>query len=280
MAGKTIYEYATKSWPIVKGCSPDMPCAKRCWAKRECHRLAGNPNQKIATFHQGLTDTDGNWTGVVKLNEAHLGDPLGWKDPERIAVAYHGDLFRARWSQIERVFEVMQQCPQHLFLLLTKLPNHAFLFADNWAFHHSGALSNVLFGVSIMQQSDADEHRDSMMWLAGDWRTWVSYEPAIGPVDWKGWEFLKFMAVGGESGPCARPCDIAWIRSVVEQCKASGVPCFVKQLGSHATATIPNSHGDLTFRFTGAGSKPWGKGADPTEWPEDLRVRELPEVAQ
>jgi protein gp37 len=40
---------------------------------------------------------------------------------------------------------------------------------------------------------------------------------------------LSWVIVGGESGPNYRECDPAWIGSIVEQCKAAGVPCFVKQ---------------------------------------------------
>lgn len=43
---------------------------------------------------------------------------------------------------------------------------------------------------------------------------------------------LDWAIVGGESGPKARPCNAAWIRSIVEQCRAAEVPVFVKQLGA------------------------------------------------
>lgn len=76
------------------------------------------------------------------------------------------------------------------------------------------------------------------------------------------------MIVGGESGPGARPCDVAWIRSIVEQCKAASVPVFVKQLGRNPKLT----------RYTGMGRDRLRdrKGADPNEWPTDLRVQEMP----
>lgn len=66
--------------------------------------------------------------------------------------------------------------------------------------------------------------------------------------------------VGGESGPGARPMDVAWARNLVAQCSMAGVPMFVKQLGSVAARE--------------AGAK--GKGGDPERWPEDLRVRQMP----
>lgn len=79
---------------------------------------------------------------------------------------------------------------------------------------------------------------------------------------------IGWVIVGGESGPQARPCDVEWIRSVIQQCRAAGVPCFVKQLGSRPTGT----------------GRPWcdqhgfedPKGGNMAEWPEDLRVREYP----
>ncbi len=73
---------------------------------------------------------------------------------------------------------------------------------------------------------------------------------------------IDWVIVGGESGTQARRCDTRWIQGVVSQCKAAGIPVFVKQLGT-----------DCCFV---AMKDP--KGGDPDEWPEDLRVREMPEV--
>lgn len=76
---------------------------------------------------------------------------------------------------------------------------------------------------------------------------------------------IHWVIAGGESGPGARPCDVAWIRSIVGQCRDAGVPVFVKQLGRRPV--IP-------------ANEPWTcldrKGGDPAEWPEHLRVREMP----
>lgn len=65
-----------------------------------------------------------------------------------------------------------------------------------------------------------------------------------------------------------RPCDVDWIRDLVRQCKAAGVATFVKQLGS-AAMDVPNSgNWKLSLKHP--------KGGDPSEWSEDLRVREFP----
>lgn len=95
---------------------------------------------------------------------------------------------------------------------------------------------------------------------------------------------VDWVIAGGESGPGARPCDVAWIRSIVQQCKAAGVPCFVKQLG----AFLVGSEGSdwigrrCSPAMTGNGLETrmriWltdPKGGDMAEWPEDLRAREM-----
>ena len=93
--------------------------------------------------------------------------------------------------------------------------------------------------------------------------------------------------VGGESGHGARPCDVEWVRSIVAQCKASDVPCFVKQLGlqafdsecedigqfdgscGHSLGSQDNLH---YLRFTDK------KGGDIDEFPDALRVRQFPQI--
>lgn len=96
---------------------------------------------------------------------------------------------------------------------------------------------------------------------------------------------INWIIVGGESGPSARPFNLAWARSVVDQCKDAGVPVFVKQLGLRAQGTWVRGGGAGTYRMLDARDPDLAKhrfmldhphGADPTEWPEDLRVQQMP----
>jgi hypothetical protein len=97
---------------------------------------------------------------------------------------------------------------------------------------------------------------------------------------------LDWVIVGGESGPGARPFDVAWARSIVQQCKAAGVACFVKQLGACFVKQLganPVSTNTAFGGVIGRTAYPLDtlsdkKGGDPSEWPEDLRVREFPEA--
>lgn len=80
-----------------------------------------------------------------------------------------------------------------------------------------------------------------------------------GPVSW--------VIVGGESGPGARSMTIGWAKEIVAQCKESGVPVFMKQLGSKPVNREGIAHPVKDSH-----------GADWSEWPEVLRVREFPNV--
>lgn len=141
-------------------------------------------------------------------------------------------------------------------------------------------LPNVWHGVSVAEQKDADKNIPILLQVPSAIR-FVSAEPLIGDVylqaNWLdrmvaqafGGHSLDWVIAGGESGPGARPCDVAWIRSIVQQCKAAGVACFVKQLGK-----LPQEAGAIVaHRFKSP------KCSDPPEWPEDLRVREFPAIA-
>lgn len=117
---------------------------------------------------------------------------------------------------------------------------------------------------------------------------WVSAEPLLGPIDLFGmrehheeqpecgfWHasdcpnYCEYACGGVESGPKARPCNVGWIRDIINQCKAAGVPVFNKQLGAqHRPSSIAS---DVAVRMIKN-----SKGGDMSEWPEDLRVREWP----
>lgn len=86
------------------------------------------------------------------------------------------------------------------------------------------------------------------------------------PLDLTG---IDWLIVGGESGPSARPMRLEWARELVAASRAAGVAPFVKQLGAKPVA------GHTTRHYLPLQDR---KGGDWTEWPVDLRVREMPTV--
>lgn len=118
-------------------------------------------------------------------------------------------------------------------------------------------LPNVWLGTSVEDQKTANDRIPSLLQTPAAVR-FVSYEPALGPVDftrisrsnvgrnalrveprlWNGLtprpeQYLDWIIVGGEAGPGARPFDLAWARSTVKQCREAGARAFVKQLGAN-----------------------------------------------
>lgn len=105
----------------------------------------------------------------------------------------------------------------------------------------------------------------------------VSYEPALEAVDFMPWlpdwlvrDKVDWLIDGGESGRGARPFDLDWARSTVEQGRAAGVPVFCKQLGAKPFAMVRDELEDHPVKLRD------GHGGDWSEWPSELRVREFP----
>lgn len=166
-------------------------------------------------------------------------------------------------------------------------------------------LPNVHMLVSVEDQRSADERIPLLLDTPAAVRG-VSLEPMIGPVDLRehlngdsvghetggpqGWQpgpGLDWVIVGGESGPHARPFDLAWARSVRDQCVSAGVACFVKQMGANVLRSRCRDCADRVcaddpclndgLPCTGIRDP---AGADPSEWPADLRVRQFPEASR
>jgi protein gp37 len=176
--------------------------------------------------------------------------------------------------------------------------------AVDWTRH---GLPNVWLGTSCEDQQRADERIPHLLRCPAAVR-FLSCEPLLGPIDLEGWLLTEhqkagldsqlissslsgerrdvhWIIVGGESGAKARPCDIEWVRSIVRQCKAADTACFVKQLGSHPVVWDCGAGDEFTPDAPGYGPLGYGgrpiadrKGGDISEFPIDLRVREMPEA--
>lgn len=130
-------------------------------------------------------------------------------------------------------------------------------------------LPSVWLGTSVEDQTRADERSEHLRRCPAAVR-FYSVEPMLGPIEHLPLDGISWVIVGGESGPGARPCGVHWVRSIVKQCRAANVPCFVKQLGANPCCEY--SGGELGHRIELKDRK----GGDPSEWINDLRVREFP----
>lgn len=251
MADHTKIEWTDATWNPITGCSVVSPGCTNCYAmKLAGTRLQNHPSRAGLTKPSKAGPV---WTGEVRLNRQWLHQPSQWTRSRMIFVCAHGDLFAEgvpdEW--ILDVLTVIASNPQHIFQVLTKRADRMLemmsrldLLDDiysNWS-GFSGAprevwswpLHNLWLGVSVEDQKRADERREPLACLSAEgWMTWVSYEPALGPVDWKHWTFLDWLVSGGESGRGARPSHPDWHRAARDFCAAAGIPFLFKQWGEY-----------------------------------------------
>ena len=300
MSDKTRIAWTDSSWNPIRGCTAVSAGCENCYAQRVAHRFSG-PGQP----YEGLTRATAHgpkWTGEVRLVPEMLEQPLKWRKPRRIFVNSMSDLFH-EWVTddfIDDVFDVMRRAERHTFQVLTKRPERM----RDYMLNSPNPPPNVWLGVSVENEAAAEKRIHHLVNTPAAVR-FLSVEPLLGPVrldavqdDELGalWNVLDGMGigwviVGGESGPNARPCDIDWIRSIVAQCKSAGVPVFVKQLGakpylgsepsgdsgelpitSRCRFEVDEDHKSIRTRLLIRNRA----GADPSEWPADLRVQVFP----
>ena len=224
-----------------------------------------------------------NMVGEWHTRRVFLGSLMDWLDPE-VPIEWLAD-----------ALDIVRRCDNLEWITVTKRPElwrermglvrNSAIFGD-LAYWISEWMSgyppdNITVLTSVENHAMADKRIPELLKIPC-LRRGLSCEPLLEPLDLglngivpkdisprfrPVGEMLHWVVVGGESGPNARPCNLAWIRSVVEQCKSAGVPVFVKQTGSRC---IEWNGANVRHHYNHP------KGGDPAEWAEDLRVQQYP----
>ena len=152
------------TWNPVTGCKHGC---EYCYAKRIDQRF--NDGRFEPTFYPN-----------------RLQDPLKVKKPSRIFVGSMADLFGDwDWNDngiilstinvMQKILDIINQCPQHTFIFLTKNPRgmQGFDFP-----------SNCWCGTSVENQEKADERIPELLRVKCK-TLFVSYEPALESIDFK-----------------------------------------------------------------------------------------------
>jgi len=234
MAQASSIEWTHSTWNPVGGCTKVSAGCKHCYAERMAKRLAAMARSALArgarpgrtANYLSVVDSRGHWSGALFLDDAALEDPLAWKAPRAVFVNSMGDLFHedVPLPFIRRVFDVMNQCPQHTFQILTKRPHLAARYSGKlpWA-------PNIWMGTSV--ENAALVHRVRELRQTDAHFKFLSVEPLLGPIPRLPLTGIHWVIVGGESGPGARPVQPAWVRDIRDHCVSRGVPFFFKQWG-------------------------------------------------
>lgn len=288
----TGIDYLDKSWNPITGCSPVSEGCANCWAKTMAHRLKAMGQKKYQ--HDDPF--------AVRFHPDALDEPLRWKKPQRVGVCFMGDWMHdgVDVRDIDLMLEVMLSCKEHTFFTLTKraynLERKLYEPTQLARVRELGGgdyLPNLYNGITAENQQRLDERAPHLLKIPG--KHWLSLEPLLGAVDIGDYgpmyetgfyddppmirdRYFHWVVVGCESGPQRRPCKLEWIAGIVRQCKAAGVPCYVKQVPLAKTYTGQGVTSTMMLRQLDRYNDEhgWRVSHDPAEWPEAIRVRELP----
>lgn len=283
----TNIEWTDETWNPVRGCTKVSVGCKNCYAETFAERWRGIPGHP---YEQGFDlrlvpeklDEPLHWKKPRMIFVNSMSD-LFHKD---VPFDYIDKVFAVMARCPQHTFQILTKRPERMaeYLrgvsdgsavdrLLT-LPNYQRFHKAVIGYRTGAPLSNVWLGTSVENQEAADKRILELIKTPAAVR-FLSCEPLLGPVNlhsrigsWHrdGSTFfspvphstykaeIDWCIIGGESGHHARPMELEWARSLVGQCKAAGVACFVKQLGGKV-----DKRGNLE------------------DFPPELRIREFPQ---
>jgi protein gp37 len=203
-----------ETWNPVTGCSPVSEGCEHCYARGIALHLR---DMGIAKYSEGFS---------VAVHEDVLDKPLQWRDPRIVFATSMGDLMHPEVPEdfIIRVFDVMRRCVMHQFQLLSKRPERMAELCGtiDWP-------ANVWAGTTVESRS-CYSRLDHLRRVDAVIR-FISFEPLLGDVSDVDLTGIHWAAVGGESGPEARPMRIEWARGIRDRCVKEGIAFYFKQWG-------------------------------------------------
>jgi protein gp37 len=288
------------------GCTKVSPGCANCyaegWAKRS-GLVEWGPGKPRRRTSEGNWKQPVKWNRVAELAGQEFERAVRDTFPNSFARPFRPRVFCASLADwlddavpdqwLADLLDLIRQTPNLDWLLLTKRPQNwrdrieairanikTFSWACAWL--DGIAPANVWIGTTCEDQTRADERIPHLLKIPARVR-FLSCEPLLEKLslsdpcfcpDWTGAR-IHWVIGGGESGPRARALDVRWLYSLRDQCQAAGVAYFNKQLGAKPYMS-PEHDGATGYAL--AVSDP--AGADPEEWPVDLRVQTFPgEVA-
>lgn len=214
MAKLSSIEWTNMTWNPVTGCTKVSQGCKHCYAERMAKRLRA---MGVHRYRDGFK---------VTLHEDLVDLPKNWKLPRLVFVNSMSDLFHPEVPTefVQRVFKTMNECPKHVFQVLTKRSDRLRELSDKleWS-------DNIWMGVSVEDEKVLDRVHDLRQVPAHV--RFLSCEPLIGPLHNLDLTSIHWVITGGESGPKSRPIKAEWVREIRDKCGERGIAFFFKQWG-------------------------------------------------
>lgn len=219
MSDNSKIEWTDATWNPVRGCTKVSPGCKHCYAETFAERFRGIPRHP---YEQGFD---------LRLVPEKVDAPLGWRTSKMIFVNSMSDLFQEGVPDefIVKVAKTMGQANWHTFQVLTKRSARmAQLLQTKLAF--AAKLPHIWWGVSV-EDKEFGLPRINDLRKAPAAVRFLSIEPLLEDLGSFSLRGIKWVIVGGESGPGARPMLKEWVLAIRDQCQEEEVPFFFKQWG-------------------------------------------------
>ena len=257
MGENSKIEWTHHTANLWSGCTKVHEGCDHCYAEALSHRFGndvwGNDKPRLAV-KSTLANINAWQKKAEKLGEVHrvfVGSMMDIFEKPMPLIDSKGVALQSTTGDLRRAFfeSVVPASPNLMFLLLTKRPSNINKYIpEAWK---TTPPANVIFGASPVNQETFDTLWLQLARVKG--RRFLSIEPQLGEVQIKpycsefdilldGFDspacstydtsgiYPDWVIVGGESGPKRRPFDIHWGRSLMQQCRAAGIPFFFKQI--------------------------------------------------
>jgi protein gp37 len=185
------------TWNCAVGCygfGCEVKARGVCWAEKMAKRFG--------------------WCFTPHLVPERLDEPKKLRKPAVITPCSMGDLFGLSEGDIQKILSVIESCPQHIFAILTKLPQNATRF--------NPYPENVWFGVTVNRQ--ADVWRLDILQKIETPKKYCLFEPLYSEIDYD-LSWLDLIVIGPQNYPTVQPKK-EWVESVVKN--AGGAKVFFK----------------------------------------------------
>lgn len=214
MSNNSNIEWTEATWNPMTGCTKISAGCQNCYAEKLAIRLHAMGVKNYANKFQ------------LTLHEKALDIPKKWKKPRFIFVNSMSDLFHEDipFDFIEKVFNVMNECSQHTFQILTKRSNNMLRLSNKLKL-----TDNIWLGVTVENNSSIYRIKDLLQTKAKI--KFVSFEPLLTPLPELNTCGIDWAIVGGESGVNARPMQKEWVLDIKSKCLKSNTAFFFKQWG-------------------------------------------------
>ncbi len=262
MAEKSLIAWTDNTFNAWMGCARVSAGCLNCYAEKLVTGRMGRAG--LWGVNGDRQKTKGPWNDVARWN-VMAADPAAPRvmGPGFPFLVFLGSLMD--WAEDRpdlepiraEMWKLIRQSKNLHFQMLTKRPqNIEKLLPPDWG----DGYENVWLGTTIEDMRVASR-ADILRKIPARIR-FISYEPALGPLDDLDLTGIHWVIYGGESGPGFRPEDKEWARVMHRKCGEADVAFFHKQSNGIRTEMGIQLDGVIVRQFPEQHFMDWPKAAE------------------